>query len=241
MPYDAMDPDQALEDLCKAGFISRYEAEGVRVIQVLTWDKHQNPHIKEAASTLPQQDRPGSSTVQEQDDTQPLPERAGLIPDSGFRIPDSPLTDSNTHTPVEDPPAPPAPHPVAACVLPQQAMDAFGAMRIAGISDGHAGHPDLLALVTAGAMPAEFQSAAADAVGKSKGFAYAIGTLKRQRINAASSLAAMHKGPMPVHETPRQKAAIDRAIELSGGILNVRRGRQSEYIDADTSQLPALG
>lgn len=42
-----------------------------------------------------------------------------------------------------------------------------------------------------------------------------------------------------VHETPRQKAAIDAAIAFSGGILNVRRARQ-ETIDADTN-LPALG
>jgi len=96
MPYDAMDPDQALEDLCKAGFIARYEAEGVRVIQVLTWDKHQNPHVKEAASTLPEQAKPGASTVQEQCDTQPLPERAGLIPDSGFRIPSTLIPDCST-------------------------------------------------------------------------------------------------------------------------------------------------
>lgn len=42
-----------------------------------------------------------------------------------------------------------------------------------------------------------------------------------------------------VHETPRQKAAIDAAIAFSGGILNVRRARQ-ETIDADAN-FPALG
>lgn len=146
-----------------------------------------------------------------------------------------------THTPVEVPPAPLEARPGAVCVLPQQAMDAFRAMRMAGISDGHAGHPDLLALVSAGALTAEFQSAAADAVSRGKGFAYAIGTLKRQRINAASSLEAMHKGAMPAKETPRQKAAIDAAIAFSGGILNVRRAQQlPDYIDAD-SNFPALG
>jgi hypothetical protein len=95
MPYDSMDAEQALDDLCKAGFIARYEAEGVRVIQVLTWDKHQNPHIKEAASTLPEQVKHGISTVQEQCDAQPLPERAGLIPDSGFLIPSTLIPDSS--------------------------------------------------------------------------------------------------------------------------------------------------
>lgn len=46
-------------------------------------------------------------------------------------------------------------------------------------------------------------------------------------------------GLTAVHETPRQKAAIDAAIAFSGGILNVRRARQ-ETIDADAN-LPALG
>lgn len=51
--------------------------------------------------------------------------------------------------------------------------------------------------------------------------------------------------PPPValvaHETPRQKAAIDAAIAFSGGILNVRRAQNPDYIDAATGQLPALG
>jgi hypothetical protein len=96
MPYDDLDPDQVLEQLCKSGFIARYEAGGVRVIQVLTWDKHQNPHIKEAASTLPEKVKHGASTVQEQCDAQPLPERAGLIPDSGFLIPSTLIPDCST-------------------------------------------------------------------------------------------------------------------------------------------------
>jgi hypothetical protein len=113
MPYDAMDAEQALDDLCKAGFISRYEAEGVRVIQVLTWDKHQNPHIKEAASTLPEQVKPGAGTVQEQCDAQPLPERAGLIPDSGFLIPSTLIPDCSTDVESAVKPRKPANPPIA--------------------------------------------------------------------------------------------------------------------------------
>jgi len=89
MPYDDFDPDKALSDLEQAGFIARYEVGGVKAIQVLAWEKHQNPHIKEAASTLPALWEHQTSTVQEQFKEQPLPERAGLIPDSGFLIPDS--------------------------------------------------------------------------------------------------------------------------------------------------------
>lgn len=45
------------------------------------------------------------------------------------------------------------------------------------------------------------------------------------------------------YETPRQTAAIDRAIEMTGGLLNARRTHQiqPEYIDAIDKQYPALG
>lgn len=82
LPYDACDADEMLQALEKSGFIERYEVSGVRVIQVLAWDKHQNPHIKEGASTLPAKHEHQTSTVQERCEAQPLPERAGLIPDS---------------------------------------------------------------------------------------------------------------------------------------------------------------
>ena len=89
MPYDDMDPNEALEALCLAGFILRYESCNTRCIQVQNWGKHQNPHIKEGPSTVPAPDKHQTSTVQAQVETQPLPALARLIPDSGFRIPDS--------------------------------------------------------------------------------------------------------------------------------------------------------
>lgn len=89
MPYDDFDCNQALSDLQKAGFITRYESGGINVIQVVNWDKHQNPHVKEQPSTLPSQDKHQTSTVQATDNEPPKPEVAGLIPDSGFLIPDS--------------------------------------------------------------------------------------------------------------------------------------------------------
>ena len=89
LPYDACDGDELLSMLADAGFISRYEVGEKRVIQVLEFAKHQNPHVKEGPSSLPAQCKPGAGPVQEQDKSEPLPERAGLIPDSGFLIPSS--------------------------------------------------------------------------------------------------------------------------------------------------------
>lgn len=98
LPYDVCDPEEMLQSLEKTGFIRRYEVDGVRVIQVLAWHKHQNPHVKEAASTLPAPegfpaqpipapDKNSASTGQAPCEGEPLPERAGLIP--SLLIPDS--------------------------------------------------------------------------------------------------------------------------------------------------------
>ena len=95
MPYDDIDADAALSELCKAGFILRYEADNTRCIQVQNWHKHQNPHVKELASTLPAPDKHQTSTVHAPDKTQPQPEPARLIPDSLPLIPDSSEIPSN--------------------------------------------------------------------------------------------------------------------------------------------------
>lgn len=89
LPYDNCDPEAMLQDLEKHGFILRYTVGGFKAIQVVAWDKHQNPHVKEAASTIPAPDKNSASTVQAPDSTQPEPERAGLIPDFGFLVTDS--------------------------------------------------------------------------------------------------------------------------------------------------------
>ena len=70
-------------------------------------------------------------------------------------------------------------------------------MRQAGIADTNPGHPDLITLAGAGCSDAEAQGAARTAVERGKGFAYAVGTLKRQRIEAAQTAQQVHKGPMP--------------------------------------------
>lgn len=54
LPYDrAADVGAMLDDLHKAGFIARYEVEGMCCVQILNFSKHQTPHVREAASDLP--------------------------------------------------------------------------------------------------------------------------------------------------------------------------------------------
>ena len=53
-PYDTVDVDELLSELSNAGFIKRYEAEGVRCIQIVNFLKHQYPNQKEKDNGLPQ-------------------------------------------------------------------------------------------------------------------------------------------------------------------------------------------
>ena len=55
LPYDDCDVDKLLESLENSPdrFITRYEVDGKRYIQIENFTKHQNPHIKEPISTIP--------------------------------------------------------------------------------------------------------------------------------------------------------------------------------------------
>ena len=86
-PADSVDVDQALDELAQAGMIERYEADGVRVVQVVNFAKHQNPHPREAASTLPQnQGNAKANPRQDLGDAKDLSSRAhSLNPSSLIR------------------------------------------------------------------------------------------------------------------------------------------------------------
>jgi hypothetical protein len=53
VPYDNIKMELILNDLSKKPFIQIYEVEGVRYIQIVNWDKHQNPHNTEKESIIP--------------------------------------------------------------------------------------------------------------------------------------------------------------------------------------------
>jgi len=54
-PYrENLDVNGYLTVLHQLGFIRRYERNGVKIIQVINFDKHQHPHKTEAESTLPE-------------------------------------------------------------------------------------------------------------------------------------------------------------------------------------------
>jgi hypothetical protein len=82
LPYDECDADDLLQKLHAADFIERYEVDGKRYLQVKTWGEHQNPHMKEAASTIPAPGLHGAEQVQAPVEPSPSPAPAVLIPDS---------------------------------------------------------------------------------------------------------------------------------------------------------------
>jgi hypothetical protein len=75
-------------------------------------------------------------------------------------------------------------------------------MRAEGIADVNPGHPELRTLLEAGATDEEFAGAARTAASKRKGFAYALGTLTRQRQEAAQKAEGLHRGAMPPSTPP---------------------------------------
>lgn len=57
-PADSFDVGSMLDQLKLAGFVGRYEVDSIKVLEVVNFIKHQDPHYKEKASELPP--RPGS-------------------------------------------------------------------------------------------------------------------------------------------------------------------------------------
>lgn len=72
-------------------------------------------------------------------------------------------------------------------------------LRQAGIADVNPGHPRLLALLEAGAQPAEFAGFVAHAMEKAPGnaFVYLLGVVEGERKRATATAGQLHRGPLP--------------------------------------------
>lgn len=96
-PYDDLNVDYLLQRLASAGFISRYSVDGLDVVQVRTFVKHQNPHHREPASVLPTNLSENAKPRLVQGDAVPVPGAASTKPQ-----PSRAVFDTDTDT-VRDP------------------------------------------------------------------------------------------------------------------------------------------
>jgi hypothetical protein len=181
LPYDDCDPDELLEQLRVRGFILRYEIGGKRYIQIVEFSKHQAPHIKEAASTIPAPDKPGAGPVQSPGDNEAGPS------DSGFLIPDSSNSTQGDSPQREEDSLPHEREEVRTPVPPTAAGAACKAMRKGGVPQSNPSHPDLLAAIAEGATADEFEDAAREAVSRGKpNMVYVVAMVRGRRRDAAA-------------------------------------------------------
>lgn len=114
-PGDSIDVVPLIEELVQHGFIEVYDADGVMVLSVINFTKHQNPHPKEKPTELPPKTRANSTsrgnTRQDAERIEQVAEsseRAVLIPD--VLIPDCGFSESDASASGADAPEPePAP------------------------------------------------------------------------------------------------------------------------------------
>lgn len=73
------------------------------------------------------------------------------------------------------------------------------ALRKAGMAGVNPGHPRLLALIAAGATPAEFTALLPAAMKAAPGnpFAYLLASVEGERTRAAATAGQLHRGPLP--------------------------------------------
>lgn len=87
-PYDDLDVDQHMGELARAGFILRYSIDGGQFVQIISFTKHQHPHVREPQSMIPPPDesqpctspapgKPSASPVQGDAEHQPGPAVTG--------------------------------------------------------------------------------------------------------------------------------------------------------------------
>jgi len=62
-PFDNIRIDVFLKQLHDKGFIIRYQVNGLDYIQIINFKKHQNPHINERKSTIPEPDLHYTCTI----------------------------------------------------------------------------------------------------------------------------------------------------------------------------------
>lgn len=111
-------------------------------------------------------------------------------------------------------------------------------MKQAGVADVNPGNPKLLALISAGLSDEQFMWAAGEAVGKQKGFAYALGALGSATRDAQRLPAAAVAAPV---EKPPSKAELDNYRLMPAMFKGTPEGeRIRKYLEAEERRNAAV-
>lgn len=99
LPYDAIDIIPLLDELEKNNHIMRYEVDGKKYIQILTFSEHQNPHYSEKDSSIPAPSSKilGKDIPSSNDNSENLPESTALkegVKRADSLIPDTLIIDT---------------------------------------------------------------------------------------------------------------------------------------------------
>ena len=218
LPYDSCDADDLLNQLQARGFILRYTHGEGRFIQVLKFDSHQNPHMKEAKSSIPAPGAPVVAPTHVAATTVQAPAKEDAAPDkhgaSTVQAPDQHQT-SPAESGFSDSLIPDSLTPSIEGVAPTREAVACMAMKSVGMAGVNPSNPKLTALLEAGITVPELVAAAADAVAKGKPFAYALASAEGRRRDAATApLPNVVQRDAPV-ETYAQRAARQRMEEVA--------------------------
>lgn len=237
--FDSIDVEPLLKELEQWGFIKRYQVNGSRFISVLTFVEHQAPHGTEKDSVIPNE--AGYLTVNERGKNGYITGKTHLqhVSDTGALTvkPPDPEGGQNALNPESR-----ILNPDSGYLNPESLTQAVvcKAMKAEGIADVNPGHLDLLALLDAGAELREFVSAAQTAAGKRKGFAYALGIVRKAREEAASA-KPLHQGAMPQQAPSRKDVQLQTAALMTGAAPMPQRqaATEPETIDVPSRIIPS--
>lgn len=227
-PYrENIDINGYLTELVSLGFIERYEANGLKIIEVLNFTKHQTPHSTEKPSELPAKpvNKPLPDDVPLNNESASVNGHINvLIPDSLLLIPDSLGEQSNVPENCNS--------EEIGNEKPRALSSAYGltakALIDAGMPTLNQSNPTFTALVDAGATPQEFVDAFLEQKSKNKkaDFNYIIAMVSGRREDAAK--LNLHQGALPA-------SAYQQSVETAAKSVF-----KDEYIAEQTSNVKEI-
>ena len=226
-PYrENLDVNGYLTVLQRLGFIQRYVVDGLGYIQIINFQKHQNPHHTEKPKNYPKYQRLTDITVKEplcNGETQVSKRSDSFIPDSlipDSLIPERGFTKEQNATDVARP-------------IPSKAGVICLALKSEGVGSVSPSSPKLQTLIESGAEVGMFVDAARAAKERGKNtFNYILAIVDGQMRDAHAMAQLERTKPKSKSETTYQRSMRERWEEATGTSMM----QSPEIIDITPSQ-----